>query len=185
MLTVIGTRPTAIWIMPTVIGTKPTAIWTKRTAIQTRMLSRLRRDEEILRQAPEDFCFRTSSCGMEPVRSEDVSNDNNLVRTCSAILEMTLQDPRLEPRTPGSNLRGSHRTADAPHFTVYRFPSAAGDFPAVGLRGCTGTAEPQVGIPSSTAVPSSWSFHVSTIMKGGGSSEGKYLCQKLDVSANV
>src|SRR5580692_9297533 len=43
----------------------------------------------------------------------------------------------------------------------------------------------QEGMPSSIAVPSSWSFHVSIMTKGRASSGEKYFCQRLEVSAKV
>src|SRR5580698_10205926 len=59
------------------------------------------------------------------------------------------------------------------------------DFAAGVVIGCSCVPGPQEGMPSSIAVPSSWSFHVSIITNGNGSSAGKYLCHKLEVSAKV
>jgi hypothetical protein len=54
-----------------------------------------------------------------------------------------------------------------------------------GLDACSGEPDPQEGMPSSIAVPSSWSFHVSIITNGKRLSGGKYLRHKLEVSAKV
>src|SRR6185437_1580974 len=55
---------------------------------------------------------------------------------------------------------------------------------AAGDMGLSTPFVPQLGMPSSMAVPSSWSFHVSTSRKGGGSL-GKTRRQKLKVSRHV